>query len=136
MKQTVYADVLLALNFFINYFLLLSVGRIMKSSISRTRICLGAAFGAACSLTLFLPPLPFVLGCLIKLIISSGMIRISFRLKNLHDFWHCLLVTCAVTFGFGGVIMGPIAFIEFIIYLTKSDAEFEETYVRGHKGWF
>ena len=105
MKQTVYADVMLALNFFINYFLLLSVGRIMKSSISRTRICLGAAFGAACSLTLFLPPLPFVLGCLIKLIISSGMIRISFRLKNLHDFWHCLLVTCAVTFGFGGAML-------------------------------
>ena len=32
LKQTVYADVLLALNFFINYFLLLSVGRIMRRS--------------------------------------------------------------------------------------------------------
>lgn len=29
-----------------------------------------------------------------------------------------------------------IGLIEGIIYLTKSDAEFEATYVTGRKGWF
>ena len=31
-------------------------------------------------------------------------------------------------------LLDAIDFQEF--YLTKSDAEFEETYVRGYKGWF
>ncbi len=33
-------------------------------------------------------------------------------------------------------VIGVIAFIEFIIYLTKSDAEFEKTYVIGRRTWF
>lgn len=105
MKQTVYADVLLAVNFFINYFLLLSVGRIMRASFSRTRVCLGAAFGAACSLTLFLPPMSFFIGCVIKLSISSAMVLIAFGAKSVAVFERYLLVTCAVTFGFGGAML-------------------------------
>ena len=31
---------------------------------------------------------------------------------------------------------GLIAFIEFIIYLTKTDEDFEQTYVVGRKPWF
>jgi len=33
-------------------------------------------------------------------------------------------------------VMGIIAFVEGIIYLTKTDEEFLETYIEGHKGWF
>ena len=105
MKQTVYADVLLALNFFINYFLLMSVGRIMKSSISRTRVCLGAAFGAVCSLTLFLPPMHVAVDMLVKLGVSSVMVLIAFRQRDARLFGRYLLVTCAVTFGFGGAML-------------------------------
>jgi len=32
-------------------------------------------------------------------------------------------------------IMGLIGLIEGIMYLTKSDAEFESTYVKGKKEW-
>lgn len=38
------------------------------------------------------------------------------------------LVTCGAA--------GIVGFIEGIIYLVKSDAEFEETYVKNKKGWF
>lgn len=38
------------------------------------------------------------------------------------------VVTCGLA-GFIGIIEG-------IIYLTKSDEEFDKTYVEGHKGWF
>lgn len=34
------------------------------------------------------------------------------------------------------IILGIIAFIEGIIYLTKSDEEFEQTYVVQKKAWF
>ncbi|MDR0500518.1 MAG: TM2 domain-containing protein [Coriobacteriales bacterium] len=33
-------------------------------------------------------------------------------------------------------IMGIIGLIEGIMYLTKTQAEFEQTYVYNHKGWF
>jgi TM2 domain-containing membrane protein YozV len=42
------------------------------------------------------------------------------------------LVVSVVTCGAGGLI----GLVEGIIYLMKSDAEFEATYVRGRKGWF
>ncbi|MDD3772866.1 MAG: TM2 domain-containing protein [Weeksellaceae bacterium] len=42
------------------------------------------------------------------------------------------LIIGIVTCGLGGVI----GLIEGIIYLTKSDEEFEETYIRNQKEWF
>ena len=93
------------MNFFINYFLLLSVGRIMRARISRTRICLGASLGAACSMTLFLPEMNFIIGLIIKTAICSGMVLVSFSVINTKGFLRYLLVTCAVTFGFGGAMM-------------------------------
>lgn len=38
--------------------------------------------------------------------------------------------------GIPSLVIGVIAFIEFIIYLTKSDEDFERTYVVGKKAWF
>ncbi len=36
----------------------------------------------------------------------------------------------------GPIVIGIIAFIEGIIYLTKDDAEFQATYGDGDKAWF
>lgn len=41
-----------------------------------------------------------------------------------------------ILLGLPSIVIGIIAFIEFIIYLTKSDEEFEQTYVVGRKSWF
>lgn len=49
--------------------------------------------------------------------ISGGIVRI---------------IISAVTCGFGSLI----GFIEGIIYLTKSDADFIQTYQVGRRGWF
>ena len=38
-------------------------------------------------------------------------------------------------FGLGSII-AVIGMIEGIIYLTKSDEDFQAIYVDGHKGWF
>lgn len=38
--------------------------------------------------------------------------------------------------GIGTAVMAVIGFIEGVIYLTKNNTEFENTYVKGHKGWF
>jgi TM2 domain-containing membrane protein YozV len=41
-----------------------------------------------------------------------------------------------ILLGIPSLIIGVIAFIEFIIYLTKSDDEFEQIYVVSKKPWF
>ena len=41
-----------------------------------------------------------------------------------------------ILLGVPSMIIGLIAFIEFIIYLTKTDEDFEQTYVVGRKPWF
>ena len=43
-----------------------------------------------------------------------------------------LVVSICTCFAAGSII----SIIEGIIYLTKSDQEFVDTYVNGHKGWF
>ncbi len=47
-----------------------------------------------------------------------------------------MLLVTVLTCGLGGFVMGIIGLIEGIIYLTKSDDEFVNTYVRNKKGWF
>lgn len=42
------------------------------------------------------------------------------------------MISCGAATG----IMSVIGLIEGIIYLTKSDDEFEQLYVQNHKGWF
>lgn len=46
------------------------------------------------------------------------------------------IITAPFTCGFGYGIMGVIGLIEGIIYLTRSDAEFVQTYQIGRKQWF
>ena len=47
-----------------------------------------------------------------------------------------MILVTILTCGFGGMITGIIGLIEGIIYITKSDDEFEQTYVTGSKPWF
>lgn len=42
----------------------------------------------------------------------------------------------SVLFFLGPIIMGIIGLVEGIIYLTKSDADFTQTYVTQKKEWF
>jgi len=46
------------------------------------------------------------------------------------------VVLGAITCGIGASVVGIIGLIEGIIYLTKSDSEFYQTYQAGKKPWF
>lgn len=75
--------------------------------------------------------------------VAAGLLAIFLGSFGIHKFYLgystagiiMLLVTLLTCF-FGSIIMGPIALIEGIIYLTKTDAEFEEIYVRRQQQWF
>jgi TM2 domain-containing membrane protein YozV len=47
-----------------------------------------------------------------------------------------LLLVTVLTCGLGAAITGLIGLIEGIVYLTKSDEEFVQTYVESKRAWF
>lgn len=47
-----------------------------------------------------------------------------------------MLLVSVLTCGIGSPVMGIIGLIEGIMYLTKSDDEFYNTYMASKKGWF
>lgn len=47
-----------------------------------------------------------------------------------------LLLVTVLTCGFGGIISSIIGLVEGIIYLTKTDEEFIQTYQTNQKNWF
>lgn len=78
--------------------------------------------------------------------LAAGLLGIFLGGLGIHKFYLgykkegiIMLVVCLVgslLLGLGAIGMGVIGLIEGIIYLTKSDSEFEEIYVKGHRGWF
>ena len=65
--MTVYLDVLLLSNLWVDYALLLASARLTHTPLNRRRGLLGAAAGALCSLTVLLPPLPLPVCALLRL---------------------------------------------------------------------
>lgn len=47
-----------------------------------------------------------------------------------------IVLSCFVLPVFGTMAMGVIGIAEGIIYLTKTDADFANTYLHNKKGWF
>lgn len=75
--------------------------------------------------------------------IVAGLLAILIGTLGIHKFYLgytksgiIMLLVSLLTFGVGAPIMAVISLIEGILYLTKSDAEFYQTYVQNKKEWF
>ena len=105
MKQTVYVDVLLALNFIADYFLILGTQIFCRRKINRKRILAGALTGSLFSLTIFLPQMSPLEGNLCRLISSALMMGISDRWHSWKRFLYGCIILFGVTFLFGGIML-------------------------------
>lgn len=73
----------------------------------------------------------------------AGILAILLGSLGIHKFYLgytkeavIMLVVTLVTFGFGAAVMQVVGIIEGIMYLTKTDEEFQATYVASQKTWF
>ncbi len=73
----------------------------------------------------------------------AGLLGILLGSLGIHKFYLgytkegvIMLLVSLLTCGVGAVVMEIIGLIEGIMYLVKSDEEFQATYVDSHKGWF
>lgn len=103
--MTVYADVLLVINLFVNYILLQCSARIMKSSASRLRILLGAAIGSVYGLVIFLPKLPSFAELALRLAVTGVIVIATFGISTLRKFLRCYFTFFAVSMVFGGIML-------------------------------
>lgn len=101
----VYADVLMVTNLFINYFLLSAVKLLLRVSVSRKRIILGALIGSVYALTIFLPKLPTAVSALMNLSASALMVFAAFPLQSKKLFFKAFLAFFAINFALAGTML-------------------------------
>lgn len=101
--MVVYADVLLVLNWWIDFLLLLGVRYLVGEGSPSWRLALGALAGSLSCFVLFLPPLPVWLSLLLKLLTAAAMIRLSFRWRDRRLFMRQLLWLFGLSAGLAGV---------------------------------
>jgi len=74
--------------------------------------------------------------------IVAGILGILLGGLGIHKFYlgytsegMIMLLVSLLTCGIGASIVGIIGLVEGIIYLTKTDEDFVNTYINGKKGW-
>lgn len=103
--MVIYADVLIAVNLYINYFLIKGTALLLRRKIKPVRCILSSAVGALGSLAIMLPELHPVFGVLIKVILGTVVTIIAFGRQKRGDFLMSLLCFLAVSFLFAGGMM-------------------------------
>ncbi len=103
--MVVYADVLLVVNLFVNYALLLCASMIMKKHTQRLRILLGAAIGALYGLVIFFPELPSAIELVLRIFATVLIVFATFGYRNLRSFLRSFFTFFAVSLAFGGLML-------------------------------
>ena len=102
--RCIYIDVLITVNIYVNYFLLLATSKLTHTPITLKRLIFASVAGSFFSLVILLPKMNFILNMLIKFVaagIVTGM-GFGFRGKFLKKTgWFF-----AVNLIFGGIMLG------------------------------
>ncbi len=113
--MVIYADILLALNWWLDFLLLLGVRRMLGLTARPWRVAVGALVGALSAGVLFLPPLPWWLSLLVKLVAAAGMVMVAFGRSGWRDFLRQVLLLFGLSAGMAG-LCGALYF-----FVTPSD---------------
>lgn len=105
MKQTVYIDVLVGVNLFVNYLLLLCVSRFLSLEGKRKRLIAAAFLGALYSLSILLPEIPAGLSLLMKLFMSLTIVTAAFGFRGLRELIRETAAFYLISFAFAGFML-------------------------------
>jgi len=105
MEENIYIDVLFIVNLFVNYFLLLSTAKLMKSDKKRLRIILGAFLGSLYAVAVFFVTLPAIILILTKLVFAVSIVLVTFGKSPVINFVKTLCIFFSVNFLFAGLML-------------------------------
>lgn len=104
--KVIYIDVLIFVNFIVNYFILLATQKICRQRAGTLRIFLADALASACSLAVFLPETGAISGVLLRLAVSSAVVLTAFGFRDCKRFFSLLGGFFAVSFAYAGICFG------------------------------
>lgn len=103
--MVIYADVLVCINLFVNFFLLRVTGLCLRMQVQYKRLLVGALIGGLYALVLLVPSLslwiqlPMHIGCL------CIIVAVSFSLHSVRGFLKICFTFFGVNFAFGGAML-------------------------------
>ena len=103
--KTVYIDVLITVNIFVDFFLILCTQKLLNIRAKLLRIIFGSLAGGVFSLAALLPPMPFGLNFLSDLLFAALIILIAFGFSGTKTFIRRAAVYFALSFTFCGVMI-------------------------------
>ncbi len=111
MTQTIYVDILFAVNLFMNFFLLLVTARLAHQPYKRLRLLAGAALGALFSFVILLPELGILFSIATKVVFSALIVLASFHAASLKRFLKLYACFFTVNFAFAGIAFALWLFV-------------------------
>ncbi|MCR4638057.1 sigma-E processing peptidase SpoIIGA [Ruminococcus sp.] len=110
--ETIYIDVLIVLNIYVNYFLLRITAGLTHSPLRTWRCVSGAVWGSLFSLTILLPELGTVIPLLIKLMAAVSVVMISFGIRGKKRLFINTLAFFAANFVLAGTVYGAYSLLK------------------------
>ena len=107
--QTIYLDVLVALNLYITWAMLYCCGVLTHRKAGRLRMGLGALAGGLSALIMLLPDLPAAALFIIRLALAGGIIFIAFGWQGKRSVARLTAVFFLVSLLFAGTMIGLYA---------------------------
>ena len=104
MKTVIYADVLVTVNFIVNYFLLRACAAITGHSFRTWRLIISSLIGGIFSIVIFIDNITVPLNMLIKSVLFTVMVLTAFGAKNIKSFLKNCASFALVNFGFAGIM--------------------------------
>ncbi len=113
MRTVVYGDILLAVNWIVDYFLLVGVAALTGCGAARGRLLLGGALGGASAFVFLAPPLPWWGQAAYQLVTGTLVLLVAFRVRRLRSFlrlwfWYFLLNLC-----YTGLVLAAVYWLSF-----------------------
>lgn len=103
--RTVYIDVLITVNIFIDFFIILCTKKSLHIKASLKRIILGSLFGGTLSLAALLPALPFGINILFDIASAAAIIFVTFGRCSIKSYIKRVAVYFLISFVFCGIMI-------------------------------
>lgn len=105
MEQTIYIDVLVGLNLFINYFMLKAAAKYLAAVIKKKRLIAASGLGALFSLVILLPETGFFISLLMRLGMSIAIVLTAFGWHGIRSLIRCTAAFYIIGFAFAGLML-------------------------------
>ena len=103
--RTVYVDVLIVVNIFIDFMLLYAAAKALQLRVKLLRLVLGGLLGGVFSLAALLPPLPWALNLLTDSICAAALVLTAYGKTDIKSFLRRTAVFFGISFFFCGIML-------------------------------